>query len=120
MRKLLKDSARKAMFAKKPKQAHFTMKDYDSNMRLEDGGDIRNAIQLAKIYGTHAEVNDMESMLRGYESTGNTYNYEYDNMNRIDSKYYHRFAPRLPDKGEIAFKKLHNRNPTNYSSIRGN
>jgi len=69
----------------------FTMGDYDSNQTLQDGGDIRNALALAKEYGTKKEVDDMESMLRSYESTGNTYNFEYDEMNKIDSKYFRQF-----------------------------
>ncbi len=72
----------------------FTMKDYDANLtdfESSNGGDIKNALALAKKYGTKSEVADMESMLSGYERTGNTYNFEYDEMNRIDAKYFHKF-----------------------------
>jgi len=69
----------------------FTMEDYDSNETLQNGGEIRNALALAKKYGTKSEIADMESMLRSYESTGNTYDFEYDAMIRIDSKYYSKF-----------------------------
>ncbi len=80
-----------------PEQVHrfkFTMDDYDGNLSAcesTNGGEIRNAIGLAKTYGTEQEVESMESMLRDYERTGNTFNYEYDEMNKIDSKYYHQF-----------------------------
>ena len=84
------DEAQGVDFYTESKANEFTMRDFEQNEDINAHTD--NALQLAKLYGTQDEINDMERIKEEYEHTGFNRgqpqdNADYNRRYEIQSKY---------------------------------
>ena len=98
------DEAQGVDFYTESKANEFTMRDFEQNEDINAHTD--NALQLAKLYGTQDEINDMERIKEEYEHTGFNRgqpqdNADYNRRYEIQSKYWSMFLRSEGEQGRV-------------------
>ena len=99
-----KDRAIKKSINEESYASEFTMKDFEQNEDMNDH--TENALQLAKLYGTQDEINDMERIKAEHEYRGFSWGNPQDKIDEdrryeIESKYWPRFHKSEWEQGRV-------------------